>query len=110
MLTKKQVGKIQLVLGIIFFIATIISSVLIIKNIYIGTLITGTGGTTAVWTKVSQEINATSIGVEGLVVSNVILEAQIFKTTVYLFGWISVVLLVLSIMLILQGLSNFTTK
>lgn len=110
MLTKKQIGKIQLMLGIIFFIATIISSIGIIKEVYIGTLIKGVSSTTVAWSEVEQEINATAIGIKGLVTSNVIFQAEIIKTTMWLFGWISVALLVLSIILILQGLSNLTTK
>ncbi len=91
-------------------IATAISSTLIIKNVYIGALITGVSGTTATWGEVSQEINATSIGIKGLVVSNVVLQGQIIKTTMYLFGICSLILVVLSVVLILQGLANRSQK
>ncbi|MEK6938702.1 MAG: hypothetical protein AABX04_06680 [Nanoarchaeota archaeon] len=110
MLNRKQIGKIQLIFGIVLFVATMILSVWIIKEVYIGALITGVSSTTATWGKVSQEINTTSIGINGLLVSNLVLQGQIVRTTTYLFGWVSVVLLVLSIILILQGLSNLATK
>jgi len=109
-LNQRQIGKIQLILGIILLIGTILSSILIIINVYIGAIILGVSSVTRTWTYVSQEINTTAIGMEGQLVSNVILQGQIIKTTMYLFGICSLILVVLSIILILQGLTNLAKK
>lgn len=106
MVTKEKIGKIQFYLGILLLLVTIIGSIFIIKNVYIGALVTGVEGTMATWGEVSQEINGTLIGVSGHVVSNVILQGQIVETTVFLYGASALILIVLSIILILQGLAN----
>ena len=108
MINKKQIGRIQIIIAVVLFIATIISSIFIIKNVYIGVWNTGVSDITDTWGKVSQEINGTSIGLAGQVVANVVLQGQIVKTTMYLFGACDVILLILSIILFLQGLTNIT--
>lgn len=114
MANKKQIGKIQLITGIILLVATIISSILIIKNVYADMLFIGVSDTVAAWSEVDEGINVTSAETRSLVkasvISVVVLQAQIFKGTTYLFGICSVILVVLSIMLILQGFANMSQK
>ncbi|GEM_PF-2051625 len=115
MLTKKQIGKIQLTLGIFLFIATIISSVLIIKYIYLGSLVRSVSGVTGTLIEASKELNATSTGIiKGLITPEVVSFMTIISlvviTTMFIFGICALILLTLSIILILQGLSNLAIK
>ncbi|MBT3405970.1 hypothetical protein HN419_02265 [Candidatus Woesearchaeota archaeon] len=109
MITKERIGKIQFYFGILLLVATIIGSIFIIKYVYIGAVITG-AGITGVWGEVSQGTNGTLIGISGHLVSNLMLQAQVIKTTMFLYGTCALVLIVLSIILILQGLVNQLKK
>jgi hypothetical protein len=110
MITKEKIGKVQFYLGILIFVITIISSIFIVKNVYIGSLIMGVESTTTTWSEVSQEINVTQIGMQGHLVSNIMLQGQIIKTTMYLYGICALLLIVLSVILVLQGLANQSKK
>lgn len=106
MVTKEKIGKIQFYSGLLLFLITIIGSIFIIKNVYLGALTTGVYGINGVWQEVDQEINGTLIGLSGHVVSDLILQTQIIRTAVYLYGVSALILIVQSVILILQGLAN----
>jgi len=110
MVTKQKIGKIQFYIGIILLLITIIGSFFIVKNVYFGTLINGVLKATAAWGDVGREINGTSIGIIGHVISNNILQSQIIKTSLALFGACVLILITLSVMMILQGLANQSKK
>jgi len=110
MITKRTIGKVQVVIGIILFVTVLISSFFIIKNVYLGSLILDVEGITGTWGQVEREINGTTIGVVGHVISNVLLQSQIVKTTATLFGASALILLVLSIIIFLQGLSKLVIE
>ena len=113
MLTKKQIGKIQLTLGIVLFLATIIGSIFIVKDVYIDGLVTGVTGVTSTWGDVSKELNNTGAEnslIMGLIVENITLQGQITRMTTFLFAAIAFISIVLSIILILQGLTNLAKK
>jgi len=106
----KKIGKIQIWIGCILLLVTIVSSILIIKNMYIGGLIGGVETITKTWGEVVRETNSTIIGIEGHVVSTLITESMIFRTTIFIFGACALILIVLSIILITQGLVNINRK
>ncbi|MFH1727889.1 MAG: hypothetical protein ABIA04_05665 [Pseudomonadota bacterium] len=107
----KKIGKIQIWIGCIILLITIISSVIIVRNVYFDTLTESVAGMTSVWGDVaSRQINGTSIGVEGHVISFIVTEATIFKMTLSVFVTCALILVVLSIILITQGLANLNRK
>ena len=110
MITKEKIGKIQFYVGILLLLVTIIGSIFIIKNAYIGNFVKGVRSTTDAWEEVNNEINGTNIGIMGHVRSYVILQGQIFATTSILFITSVLILIILSIMMILQGLANQLKK
>ncbi|HLC90475.1 MAG TPA: hypothetical protein VJI15_01790 [Candidatus Nanoarchaeia archaeon] len=110
MLKKRSIAKIQLWAGLILFFLTIASSIFIVKEFYIGKLVQGVTSTTSTWGEIAQQINGTEIGLMGLVVSNVILQGEIMGATGYIFIACSIILVILSLMLILQGLYNLSKK
>jgi hypothetical protein len=121
-LTKKNIAKIQLWLGVALLIFTIISSIFIVKEMYIGTLETGLIGVTGTWSDVINDyyeiegidpFDAPQIShpeIAGFVVNNITLQGMIVKTTVIIFLATALILVILAIMLILQGSSNLAKK
>lgn len=110
MINKKKIGKIQFYIGLILLLATIIGSIFIVNNIYIGTLVAGVEEVSTTWGEVGQEMNGTLIGIDSQVISNVVLQVQILKTTLSLYGVCALILIVLSLMMMLQGLANQSRK
>ncbi len=107
---RGKIGKIQIWIGCILLLITIISSVTIIKNIYLDNLIHNVQIIRSSWKDVSEKTNGTSIGVAGHVIGDVIIEATIVKTTGFIFIANILILIVLSIILIMQGLININEK
>jgi len=110
MITKKKIGKIQIALGLILFCIVVVSSIFIIKEVYIGGLIVGVTGIAKGWADVANQINGTTIGLTGHVVSDVIHQSQIIKANGYVFLMCAFTLVVLSMILFLQGLANIAKK
>jgi len=110
MMTRKKIGKIQFWVGILLFLVMMISSVFIIKNVYIGSLVAGVEQTVATWSEVIEENEETVEGLNGQIVANVVLQGQIIKTTMFLYGLGVLIVVVLSVMLVLQGLANQSKK
>jgi len=106
----KKIGKIQVWIGCILLFATIVSSILIVKNIYIDTLVKGVATTAEEWGDSVKQINGTSIGASAHVVSFVVTEATIFKMTLSVFITCALIVAILSIILITQGLVNLNRK
>ncbi len=110
MITKEKIGKIQFYLGILLLLVTIVGSIFIIKNVYIGNLVKGVGKSTDAWTEVTKEINGTNIGIMGHISSNIALQGTLFANTAILFITCVLILITLSMMMILQGLANQSKK
>jgi hypothetical protein len=110
MLNKIKIGKIQFYFGIVLLVFTIIVSIFIIKGVFFETLTNGIESTTSAWSGIEQELENKEMGVMGHIVSNVVLQGMIIKTTGFLFFACALILVVLSIILILQGLANQVKK
>lgn len=110
MLKKRTIAKIQLIFGIILLSIAIFLSVFIVKEFYLDRLVRGISGVTSEWSEVQQQINGTEIGIDGLITSNVVLQAQVMGGTGIVFMTCGLVLVVLSLMFILQGLYNLSKK
>ncbi|MBU1876162.1 MAG: hypothetical protein KKA58_03535 [Nanoarchaeota archaeon] len=73
MYKRKTIGKIQNAIAVFLFIATIISSIFIIKYVYLGSLMTAVEGTTSTWADVANNLDQNSqegIFITGFVVEN----------------------------------------
>ena len=108
MVDKIKIGKIQVCLGIILFIITIIGSIVIINN-FIELFVEANSNEAITWGEISDKLsNESAEGalIKGLVVSEIVTKALILKTAEFIFGMSAFILLVLSTMLILQGLAN----
>ncbi|MFH1275763.1 MAG: hypothetical protein ABIH82_01495 [Candidatus Woesearchaeota archaeon] len=110
MIKKRTIAKIQFIFGIVLLLATIVSSIFIVKDFYLGRFANGVEGVTEEWGHVNQQINGTTIGFSGLIVNNVILQGEIVAFTGMNFMASGVILIVLSIISILQGLYNLSKK
>lgn len=109
----KTVGKIQLIIGVTLFIITLISSLWFLQNIYRGDLVTSLTRLTNTWRELGETVNATTI-IENLgeehLIAYVGLETDIFKIASYLFIVGIANFLLLSVILILEGLVNISRK
>ena len=120
MCNRRIIGKIQLIIGIILFLVTIVSSIFIVKSFYIETLVEGIESSTRTWGEVNtgqmtkeelksgMEIETNEI--TGHVVDSVIIQGEIIKTTGVVFLTLSFVLVILALMFVLQGLANLGEK
>lgn len=114
-LNKQKVGKIQVIAGIILMLVTIIGSYVVMNQIYQGILVNGAFAITEKWgdaadpdgDDIPQETDEKMIAE---VTSIMIIISSIYKYALYLFGLGACILLVLSGMLILQGLVNQLKK
>lgn len=116
----QTIGKVQLTLGVIFLIATIVFGIMLFNDFLSMTSI-GPKQITDSWTDVSDmlqsrsnQTNSTAMIVRttmiGEVVSDLVIvggELNIIKH-IYIFG--SAILAILSVILILQGLANMSRK
>ncbi|HIH42266.1 TPA: hypothetical protein HA246_01340 [Candidatus Woesearchaeota archaeon] len=102
----KNIGKIQLVIGIIILLSSVIGSYLIFKNFYVETLTGNTKALTDTWTGEIKDRPDNDIGVTGHVATSIILNGLILKTNFVVFVVGIIILVVLSLTLILQGLVN----
>lgn len=110
MVNLKKIGKIQFYFGIILLISVIVGSIFIVKEIYIGTLMTSIESATSVWSQFAQETNSSSTEITSHLIPFLMSQASIFRMTLCLYGLGALILIVLSIMLILQGLANQSRK
>ncbi|MBS3158368.1 hypothetical protein J4206_03700 [Candidatus Woesearchaeota archaeon] len=101
-----KIGKLQLVIGIIILLSSIIGGYLIVKNFYYDTQIYNAKALTDIWANEIKDHPGSNIGVTGHVATSLILEGSILKTNFVVFVIGIIILIVLSIILILQGLVN----
>jgi len=117
----QTIGKIQLILGVIILVVSIIFLIWGIKNIYYDTITVNAGQVTSTWGEVintTPYVNYTAdpasftvkTTIMGHVISGLLGMSTTVKTTMYIFGTNMVILMVLSIILILQGLANLSRK
>lgn len=112
MVDRKKIGKIQFYLGIALLVITIIGSIVVIKS-SLGSFVDGVSSETGTWGEVSNKLgegSAEGTLIEGMVVSELITQGLVVKTAGFMFGTSALILLVLSVMLILQGLANQSKK
>jgi hypothetical protein len=107
-ITRQQIGKIQVAIGIIILITTLFGTYWVMNYYY---LLLSNGGLNlaTVWYDVGSIQNEGSeqwLQTAAQSMTGNVLLAQIYQTTRYLFGLGAVVLGTLSITLVLQGLAN----
>jgi hypothetical protein len=110
MVNKKQVGKIQIIFGIILLIAAVIASIWAMQQATEG-FVTFTKSLTIPFNKF---INTTDVGIKNLatatLTSTFTLQTQNYLIAMAIIAIGALILIVLAISLILQGLSNTSTK
>jgi len=104
----KTIGKIQIIIGIILLVATIIWSIGIIQYDYLTIQKNNVNTITETWKDVANMTNGTDWSIMGHVIDAVTTQSTITHATIYLFGLCSAILLILAIMFILQGLVNLS--
>ena len=112
MVTKQKIGKIQFYLGIAMLVITIIGSIVVVKS-FLGSFVDGVSGETGTWGEVSNKLgegSAEGTLIEGMVVSELITQGLVVKAAGFIFGACTLILLIMSVMLILQGLANQSKK
>ncbi|MBT4935353.1 hypothetical protein HOL21_04320 [Candidatus Woesearchaeota archaeon] len=108
MVTKQKIGKVQFYLGIILLIITIIGSIVLFKSM-LSSYVDGVSSETTTWTDASKILGEGSPENEmivGILLSDVITQGLIVRSFGYIFGASALILLIMSVMLILQGLAN----
>lgn len=100
---KEDIAKIQLYLGVLLLIVTLIGSFCIFRNVYLGKLVDGVHSTSANWEEVQD---TTGVDVSGDLSSDLITFGMITWNNMFAFGAIALVLVIQSVMLILQGLKQ----
>ncbi|MEK6867770.1 MAG: hypothetical protein AABX98_03015 [Nanoarchaeota archaeon] len=113
-LTKQQIGKIQLIVGIFLLFAIIIGTPLILfKTFYVSILWNGSFGITEKWGEIDDGEwtgSATQLDRAAHVQSFMVLLGTAYHSAIILFTLGAVILLILSIFFILQGYANMSSK
>ncbi|MBT4604112.1 hypothetical protein HOC01_00595 [archaeon] len=112
MATKQKIGKIQFYLGIILLVVTIIGSVVIFKGV-LNSFADGVSSETSTWGEVSDKLGEGSPEnemISGIIVGDLVTQGLVVKASGFIFGTCTLILLIMSVMLILQGLTNQSKK
>jgi len=112
MVTKQKIGKIQFYLGIVLLVVTIIGSVFVFKGV-LNSFVDGVSSETGTWGEVGNKLGEGTPENEmitGIIVSDLITQGLIVKASGFIFGACTLILLIMSVMLILQGLANQSKK
>jgi hypothetical protein len=107
---RETVGKIQIGVGCALLLITIVGSMLVINYGFMTDLVKGISSISQSWSGVRNQINGTSIGLQGHLVSYVVLDSTIVKSAEYIFLAEILILIALSAILILQGLANISKR
>jgi hypothetical protein len=112
MITKQKIGKVQFYLGILLFVITIISSVVLFK-VTLTAFVNGVTNETGTWEEIDNNLvegSPESEVIYGVMVSGLLTQGLVVRTFGYVFGACTLILLIMSIMLMLQGLANQAKK
>jgi hypothetical protein len=103
---KRGVAITQISIGVILFVLTLTFGSILVEQMYINSLQTALEGTTKIWAETADESERSS-SIDAHVISDVIQQGLIVKTTGWNFIMSLVILALLSIMFFLQGLANY---
>lgn len=112
MLKKQTIGKIQLYLGIILFVITLVGSILIVQSA-LSLFVDAVDNETTNWGDIQNKLTADSPEhtlIMGFVIGDILTQGLIMKVGGFIFGACVLILIVLSLILILQGLANQSKK
>jgi|GEM_PF-3337841 len=105
----KTLGKIQLIIGVIFLIMTIMCSVYAVKKVYVDNLLLSANQISAaerVFQELNENIDITATGYAFHFTSYLVIIRTIALFTGTLFIMCSIIAVMLSIMFILQGFAK----
>ncbi len=105
-LNKKQIGKIQVYLGIFVLLATIIGAYFVITTLFYQNLVNGARVMTEYWGEASQQYDTLNLEIQAQVLTGMVLLSGIYTVGLYIFCLGCIILVVLSLFLILQGLAK----
>ncbi len=106
---EKTIGKIQVCVGIIILLTTIVCSIFIINNYYLGPAKEGDEVLLSVF-NVSTSSGTISHEVAKELLPPIMIRGMVLKTAIYNFIASAAIIAVLSIIIILQGLANMSRK
>ena len=107
---KKTIGKIQLILGIILLLSAIIGSIFVTKYFYTN-LEDGVQGIAESWSKDFTRLNITSDDHPmSQLVGNIFVQSRLFRYGTIIFFTNVAIIVILSLILMLQGLYNLSKK
>ena len=107
MVDRKKLSNICIYLGIFLLLVTIIGSFIIMRNV-LSLFVKSVSDETALWGNIDNQLAKSSPErelISGMFQNNLVTQGLVVKTTEYLFGVGALILIVLSALLILQGLS-----
>jgi hypothetical protein len=104
-MNKKKLGKIQIIIGCFFLVVAVLALIFGIRFMidgFVDVNLSITGG----WGDVSMELNSTNPKIMGHVISDATTNAFVFRQTAILFLVGCTIILLMSIMLITEGMNK----
>jgi hypothetical protein len=106
-LNKRQIGKIQICLGVLLILATIIGAYFVMTILfYQKNLATGASVMSEYWGEDAQQYDSLNLEIQAHSITGLILLSEIYNIGSYIFYLGCIIMIVLSFILILQGLAN----
>ena len=106
-LNKRQIGKIQICLGVLLILATIIGAYFVMTILfYQKNLATGASVMSEYWGEDAQQYDSLNLEIQAHSITGLILLSDIYNIGSYIFYLGCIIMIVLSFILILQGLAN----
>lgn len=111
-MTKSKIGTIQFYLGIVLLVVTIVGCIVAMENVF-DSFVNAVGDETETWGEISEKVvegSAESELITGILVGDLITQGLVVRVAGVVFAACVLILLMLSVMLILQGLANRAKK